>query len=334
MSEPDSETVRARLSALLSASCGADIGVHAMTPLSGGAASMSYALKATRGGEDYPMVLQQSFAEEGARSMSRAVQAAVQTRAGRGGVPVPDILLVLTPQDGLGDGFVMAFVEGETLAPRYLRQQEYAGARAAMTDQTATALARLHSIDTQEFAGLGLQTLDGPAQLQALMDSYDALRGAVPVFELAFAHLKRRLSTCSRPALVHGDFRSGNFIIGGEGLRSVLDWELAHFGDPLLDIGWLCTNTWRFGNWRKPVGGFGEREAFYRAYERAGGEPVDPDAAAAFEMLGSLRWGIMCMQMAAGYRSGETVSVERAAIGRRVSEAEADIVYMLREGRL
>jgi aminoglycoside phosphotransferase (APT) family kinase protein len=295
---------------------------------------MSHILTATRDGDDYPMVLQQSFAGETPRSMSRAVQAAVQTRAGEAGVPVPEILLVLTPQDGLGDGFVMAFVAGETLAPRYLRQDDYAGARRAMTRQTASALARLHTAPAEVFAGLGLPVLDGPAHLQSLLASYDALDGAVPVFELAFAHLKRRLPPCQQPVLVHGDFRSGNFIVGKEGLRSVLDWELAHLGDPRLDIGWLCTNTWRFGNWQKPVGGFGDRQDFYHAYEQAGGAPMEADVAAAFEMLGSLRWGVMCMQMAAGHMEGDAVSVDRAAIGRRVSETEADLLYMLREGRV
>src|SRR3546814_11585116 len=101
-----------------------------------------------------------------------------------------------------------------------------------------------------------------------------------------------------------------------------------------MDIGGLCTHTWRFGRTDQPVGGFGEREAFYDAYEAAGGRPVDRDLALAFEMHGSLRWGVMCMQMAAAHLSGEVASVERAAIGRRVSQTEADLLYMLKSGAL
>ena len=323
-----------KLAAVLSHAAGDTVTVRGVEALSGGAASMSYMVEAEKGGEEWPLVLQQSLGGGTSRTMSRAVQAAVQTRAGQGGVPVPPIVAVLAPQDGLGEGFVMEFVEGETLAPRYLRREEFGGARAAMTSQTAEALARLHALPARSFDDLALPVLDGPAQLAVLRESYNTLGAAVPVFEMAFAQLAERLSACERPALVHGDFRSGNFIVGEEGLRSVLDWELAHIGDPLLDIGWLSTNTWRFGNWRQPVGGFGERQAFYTAYEAAGGSPVDPDKALAFEMLGSLRWGVMCLQMAAGHLEGEAVSVERAAIGRRVSETEADLVHIMSRGRV
>ena len=322
-----------RLSALLSAASNATVEVADVKALSGGANSMSYRIDATKDGTPWPLVLQQSQAETMGR-MTRAVQAAVQTRAVKGGVPAPEIVAVLTPQDGLGKGFVMAFVDGETLAPRYLRTDEYADARRAMTTQTAEALAKIHQLPVDDFRELGLNEVSARKSLLSLRDSYDALGGGVPVFELAFAHLEKRLPDDGDPVLVHGDYRSGNFIVGKEGLRSVLDWEGAHIGHPLTDIGWICTNTWRFGNWQSPVGGFGEREAFYRAYEAAGGPPVDRELALDFEMFGSLRWGVICWQMAEQHLSGEAVSVERAAIGRRLSETEADLIYMLRKGAL
>ena len=63
-----------------------------------------------------------------------------------------------------------------------------------------------------------------------------------------------------------------------DGLRAVLDWELAHVGDPMEDLGWICANPWRFGVEDKPVGGFGQREDLWAGYEAAGGVPVDPRA--------------------------------------------------------
>ncbi len=324
------------LQAKLSAATGRDIRVQSVRALSGGAASISYAVAATRAGRDWPLVLQCSPAAgaegDSSRTMTRAVQAALQQKVAAGGVTVPPIVAVLSPEDGLGDGFIMEFVAGETLAPRYLRKPEFAGARSALVRDTATALAQLHQIPTSHFDGLDLPTLDGPAQLAALLDLYDSLGGDVPVFEMAFSALRGRLRPCAEPVLVHGDFRSGNFIVGEQGLTSVLDWELAHFGDPLLDIGWLSTNTWRFGNWEQPVGGFGQREDFYAAYQAAGGARVDREAVLAFEMLGSLRWGVMCLQMSAKGDSAGDISVERAAIGRRVSETEADLLHIMRHG--
>lgn len=324
---------QSRLATLLSEASGGKVSITDMTPLSGGANSMSYLIEAQREGTPWPLVLQQSQAAMPGR-MTRAVQAAVQTRARDGGVPAPRIVYVLAPQDELGEGFIMEFIAGETLAPRYLRSETYEAARRAMVGQTAEALAKIQTLPTGGFEELGLNRTTARQSLLSLRDSYDAMGGGVPVFELAFSRLARVLPDDGDPVLVHGDYRSGNFIVGEEGLRSVLDWEGAHMGHPLIDVGWLCTNTWRFGQWRKPVGGFGDREDFYRAYEAAGGAPVDRQLALAFEMFGSLRWGVVCWQMAEQHLAGEAVSVERAAIGRRVSETEADLIYMLRKGAL
>jgi aminoglycoside phosphotransferase (APT) family kinase protein len=330
----DAREASRRLAALLSRAAGAEVEVHRVEPLSGGAASLTYAVAAERGGAGWPLVLQVSAsADEDRRSMPRAVQAALQQRAGAAGVRTAPVVAVLTPQDGLGEGFVMEHVAGETLAPKWLRDDHFAAARAAMVVDTARALAGIHAMGAEAVADLCLPTLSAIDELHELHALYDRLGGTVPAFELAFVLLAEQLGGGST-TLIHGDFRSGNFIVGAAGLAAVLDWELAHVGDPYLDIGWLCTNTWRFGHFRKPVGGFGEREAFFAAYEAAGGATIEPRRALAFEMLGSLRWGVMCMQMSAAHLSGEVRSVERAAIGRRVSETEADLIYMLKHGAL
>ena len=112
-------------------------------------------------------------------------------------------------------------------------------------------------------------------------------------------------------------------------MRGVLDWELAHLGDPLEDLGWLCVNSWRFGNIDLPVGGFGLREDLFAGYEAAGGRRVDPERVRFWEVVGSLKWGIMCMVMLSVFESGIDRSVERAAIGRRSSEAEIDLLALL-----
>lgn len=330
----DPGAARARLARVLERAVSGQVDVEAVIPLSGGANSLTYAVDAVREGQTWRLILQVTPPGQAADGMSRAVQAALQTRAGKAGVRVAEVVAVLTPQDGLGEGFVMAFVEGEALAPRWLRNDSYAEARTAMLADCAESLARIHAIGAEAVADLRLPVLTPQAQLRALRKTYDSCDGAVPVFELAFAVLADRLPGDGDLALVHGDFRSGNFIVGDTGLAAVVDWELAHIGHPLLDIGWLSTNTWRFGQAQMPVGGFAEREAFYAAYEAAGGRPVDRGLVLAFEMLGSLRWGVMCMQMGSAHLSGEVASVERAAIARRVSETEADILYMLKHGAL
>ena len=92
-----------------------------------------------------------------------------------------------------------------------------------------------------------------------------------PVFELALRWLRERdPGPPPEVTLVHGDFRHGNFIIGPDGVRAVLDWELAHLGDPMEDLGWICVNSWRFGAIDHPVGGFGPREELFAGYQAAG----------------------------------------------------------------
>jgi hypothetical protein len=128
--------------------------------------------------------------------------------------------------------------------------------------------------------------------------------------------------------VVHGDFRNGNLIVGAEGIRAVLDWELAHLGDPLEDLGWLCVKAWRFGS-PLPVGGFGTIEQLITAYEAAGGEPVDEAVLHWWIALGTLRWGIICIFQALTHTTGMVRSVELAAIGRRVCEVESDLLDLL-----
>ena len=108
----------------------------------------------------------------------------------------------------------------------------------------------------------------------------------------------------------------------------MLDWELAHLGDPLEDLGWLCVRAWRFGA-DSPVGGFGSRGDLYEAYEAAGGVTVDPVAAHWWEVLATLKWGVMCIVQAETHLAGLTPSMELAAIGRRTCENEYDLLVLI-----
>jgi hypothetical protein len=145
---------------------------------------------------------------------------------------------------------------------------------------------------------------------------------------LAFRWLGDNRPPRAAQVVVHGDFRNGNLIVGPDGIRAVLDWELAHLGDPLEDLGWLCVKAWRFGS-PLPVGGVGSVDQLVTAYEAAGGTPVDFDALRWWEVLGTLRWGVICIVQTLTHLSGTHRSVELAAIGRRVCEVEWDLLELL-----
>jgi aminoglycoside phosphotransferase (APT) family kinase protein len=130
--------------------------------------------------------------------------------------------------------------------------------------------------------------------------------------------------------VVHGDFRNGNLVVGPDGVRAVLDWELVHVGDPMEDLGWLCTRAWRFGG-APPVGGFGEYDDLVAAYEKRSGVAVDRDVLRWWELLGTVKWGVICVVQANRHLVGGQRSVELAAIGRRVCEQEYDCLNLLEE---
>lgn len=315
--------------------------VTAVTPLTGGASSATFAVDALRGGVPWPLIFQRGAgggegcgAGGAAAGMPKHVQAALQQIAGAHGVPVAAVVAVAAPDDGLGDGFVMVRIAGESLAPKWLRGDGFAAARAALTGQCAAALAALHAVPLAAVAALPLPTGSAREQNVRLFAHYRSFGVDEPVFDLAFAWLHEHLPDVPPTVVCHGDFRSGNFIVDSTGLDAVLDWELAHLGNPHADLGWLCVNAWRFGQWQRPVGGFGDRGTLYAAYRAAGGAPVDPDLAHVFEVSGTLKWGISCLQLADDHLSGRVPSVERAAIGRRVSEVAADLLHLLKYGTI
>ena len=131
-----------------------------------------------------------------------------------------------------------------------------------------------------------------------------------------------------RRVTVHGDFRTGNLLVGPDGLRAVLDWELAHAGDAAEDIGWLCAPAWRFGG-PGPVGGFGALDDLLEGYAAAGGAVIDPVRVRWWQVYATVKWAVICALQASAHLSGATRSVELAAIGRRVCESEWDLCTLL-----
>jgi len=250
--------------------------------------------------------------------------------AAASGVPVPGVRWCEDDASVLDTSFfVMDYVDGETLARRLLRDDAYAGARAALPEQLAAALARIHAMDVPAFLPPAAAGSPAAAELSRYEDIYRAIAPeAHPAFELSFRWLASRLPPSRRTALVHGDYRVGNVIFGPEGLRAVIDWEMVHVGDPMEDLGWLCVRAWRFGADANPVGGLCSRERLFAAYERAGGDPIDPAVVRWWEIFGNLKWGIICIMQMRTFLGGVR-SVELASLGRRTAETELELLDLM-----
>lgn len=271
------------------------------------------------------------FDPESARSVSLATEAALIRATEAHGARVPHVRHVCDEADGLGEAYVMVRVDGETLGRKITSDPRFDAIRPALARQCGEALAGIHK--TPPPPGLGLKAIDGKGELDRYEEVYRATGAQRPILELAFQYLRRHTPEPVEPVLLHGDFRNGNIMFDPEaGVAAVLDWELAHIGDPAEDMGWICTNSWRFGRPDRPVGGFGDYADLLAGYAAAGGRAIDLPRVRFWQMLGSLRWGIMCLTMYLSWRDGAEKSVERPMIGRRVSETEADLVVLLEEG--
>ena len=309
-----------------------DVRVESLTRLSGGASRQTWAFDlATDAGaapsKIEPLILQLERSGGVRTGVGMAGEAALLSLAADAGVPVAEVLATGEADSELGGPFiVMRRVEGETIPRKLLRDPEYETARGLIAAQAGEALARLHGAPADGPAAAGLDEVD---QVQQFRDLLDLLGEPHPAFELGFRWLDEHRPPASRSTVVHGDFRTGNLMIDETGLTAVLDWELAHRGDPIEDLGWFCVRAWRFGS-DLPAGGFGTIDELLAGYESVSGVAVDRESLRWWEAMGTLKWGIMCIVQASTHWSGMSRSVELAAIGRRACENEYDLLELIR----
>jgi len=320
------EELAGRIEALLRAH-GLEGRVEGLRRLSGGASRETWSLDLV-GATRRPLILQRVRPGTVGGGPGMTGEAALMRAAADLGVPVPTVVA-----DDAGEALgapctVTERLEGETIARKLLRDDEWATARRRLVAQAGAALAAIHRIDPA--TAPQLKGGDQLEQLRLMLDGFDQ---PLPAFELGWRWLAAHRPADPRTTVVHGDFRLGNLFVGAEGLAGVLDWELAHLGDPVEDLGWYCVRAWRFGS-PLPAGGMGTREELLDAYEAAGGGAVDPEALRWWEVLGTLKWGLFCVLQAQVHLTGASRSVELATIGRRVCENEWDVLGLLPGGEL
>jgi aminoglycoside phosphotransferase (APT) family kinase protein len=266
-------------------------------------------------------------------SLERADESRVIARALAGGVPVPEPLWASADAAVLGRPFlILERIEGETIGRRIVQLPELAEARKVLPRQMGVALARIHALDPA-----GLEFLPRPRAgsspaagvIERCREELDRVGGAHPGLEAGLCWLRDNAPASSRTALVHGDFRLGNMIVGPEGLRAVLDWEFASVGDPHEDIAWPFVRDWRFGEDSRRFAGISDGSEFLAAYEGAGGCRVDRRSLRYWEAMGNFRWALGCLTQARRHLSGAEASVELASLGRRSAEMELEMLDLI-----
>jgi aminoglycoside phosphotransferase (APT) family kinase protein len=305
--------------------------------LSSGASRETYRLNVRVSGVEQIIALRRA-PDAGRSAMGQGpgleIEAKLFEAARAAGVPGPKVFCTLEPEDGLGSGIAMEWISGETLGAKIARAPEFAERRKKLARQCGEVLARLHKINVKA-AGLDrvLESFTAEHTVRKTHAAYLEFETPQPMIDFTAKWLLANLPKDRPLTLVHSDFRSGNFIVTPEaGIVAVLDWELAHIGDPMRDLGWICTRSWRFGVPTKPVGGFGEYDELFRGYESVSGHRVDREAVRFWEVFGSFWWAVGCLSMAQSWRNGLELSVERPAIGRRSSECQIDCVNQIIPG--
>lgn len=254
------------------------------------------------------------------RQIDLATEAEVIRRAYAGGVLAPEVVGDLEPRDDLGIGFVMRAIAG-TADPKTI----IAEAAPDMIGDIATALARIHALDP---SGLDLPELDPAAGVARLTEQFEFFGGDRPVIALGLHWLRENTPPPLPPKLNHGDLRIGNVMAQHGRITGVLDWELAHLGDPHEDLAFGCMTVWRFGS-DQPAFGIASLEEFFAAYGTAGGAPVDQDRFRWWLVYRTVWWALGCLRMGHYWREGTDRSLERVVVGRRASEQELDLLLIL-----
>jgi aminoglycoside phosphotransferase (APT) family kinase protein len=290
--------------------------------LTGGAVMESWRFVA----DDSAYVLRRapSLAFMEARPYGHSTEAALIEAARLADVTAPEMVAVLEPEDGLGSGFIMRALPGTADPKVILGCDDPAG----LLRQAARDLARIHSLRQADVPD-GVPVMDTRAGIADLKAQFIEAGGDRPIIALGLKWLEDNCPPPVEPVLNHGDYRMGNLLVEGSRLTGVLDWELAHFGDPHEDLAFGCMAVWRFARYDRPALGLGSLEDYIAAYEAESGTQVDPARFRFWTIYRTVWWALGCLKMAAQWRSGADRMLERVVISRRTSEQELDLLLLL-----
>jgi aminoglycoside phosphotransferase (APT) family kinase protein len=339
MSVPaEASALLSRLIAYLSEQIGTPVSLRDARPLSGGASRDTWLITAQVGDETQRYVVRrdlptQMFEE----ALTREQEFRLMDAAYKSGVKVAKVLWNCSDVSVLGSPFfVMEYVPGISIGRKVIQDPALAHARAVLPQQMAEQLALIHKMQPDEH---NLDFLARPhegltaAQTSVLQTRtiLDELNVQSPTWEWCLRWADRHAPQNAIETFVHGDFRLGNLLVDESGLTAVIDWEFGHIGNPDEELGYVCMRDWRFGSGKLRFAGLSDRETFLTAYEQASGRTVDRSAVDWWEIMGNIRWGVICLSQANRHLSGVEPSVELASLGRRSAEMQYESLRLIQQ---
>jgi len=328
------------IEAVVASHLGEGAQVHGLKPLHGGACQDNLRVDVRfPDGSEHRMVVRSDAPSSIPGTLDRSREYNILTAATAAGVRTPAARWLthglLRPNAW---AYFLDWSDGVAIGRKVLKTDELADARRRLPLQLAEQAARIHAITPTSEPGSSITAVDVPSDGDAVLEGLRILRELIrrlervsPATELIYRWLAENPAPSRDLTLVHGDFRTGNFMVGPDGLENLLDWEFSRWSSPFEDLAWLSVRDWRFGRLTSPIGGFAQREPFYAAYTEASGRAVDLSDIHWWEINGNLRWALGCAFQAQRYSEGQR-DLELIAIGRRSAEMEYEALRLIERG--
>ena len=228
-------------------------------------------------------------------------------------VPVPEPLWLEEDPGHLDHPFfIMQELTGFEASPQTLMLPPYAEHHATLAQEKWTILGRIAAVDP---ALLDLPKAMEPVEPErAWLRELDHWEGVLdedelspqPIIRAAIRWLRRHPPPpAQRITVVHGDYRTGNFLVDTEGhIHGILDWEMTHLGDPLEDLAWGLNRVWC---WAKDErrGGLLPKDEAVAIWETASGLSTDPDALHWWEIFSCVKGQSIWISAAREFQEGQ-----------------------------
>jgi aminoglycoside phosphotransferase (APT) family kinase protein len=322
------------LAAWLSRALGTGVEVTASKLLGGGAVQENWRIdvvvgEGPRAGR-HAWLLRTDGVRRLSVSVDRDAEFAVIAAAHAAGVPVAEPIVRCTDPSIIGRPFlIQQFVTGQSQARQITRHPELASFGDNLARDLGRTLARIHRITPAggTLPGLPIPML-APAKVEVsrLRTALAGASQARPALEYCLAWLDANAPGPRSLTLAHGDFRTGNYMLQDNRIAAILDWEFAHWGDPMEDIGWLCARCWRAGNdaATQEAGGVGRRRAFYNGYNELAANKIDEAMIPYWEVMAASKWAVLAILQGDRFLVGGETAIELALTGLMTAEMEFD----------
>jgi aminoglycoside phosphotransferase (APT) family kinase protein len=288
-----------------------DIRIDELTPVSGGNARKAYAfdlvMDEENGQVDIPCIM---LMQAGAGQLESDLEAEFRVLEALHGTGVPAPQALWLDADGSALGAPTVIMERVTGVTDFLalRAPEPAGRNKAIVLAFADAAAKLHNAPIGKLGFLGATTRETTAAEQVALWEAQFLKHRMephPAIAFAFQWLKTHAPVAERISLVHGDYRLGNFLFEDDRITALLDWEMAHLGDPAEDIAWAYRALWT-PEIHVPIDEFVDR------YHAAGGPTIRPDNLLFYRLFGEIKHAVISLTAARSFADGRTKNLRMA----------------------